>query len=140
MSTSFALVPDSQSNESHTLTIFALDPDSQPTVAINRGQATTVLSEHRNKEQRKVTTVDVTSVFRLKTTSAVLWQCGWSSTNEKGKNVKKRKRSGKKERNGENKGGKKRKKRKKKKGEKGKTVKKGKNKKKTKKKKKEKKK
>ena len=34
-------------------TSFALVPDSQPTVAINRGQATTVLSEHRNKEQRK---------------------------------------------------------------------------------------
>ena len=34
------------------LTSFALVPDSQLAVAINRGLATTVLSEHHNKEQR----------------------------------------------------------------------------------------
>ena len=61
-----------RSNESHTTasrsfqihhprvshscsTSFALVPDSQLTVAIDRGQATTVLSEHHNKEQRKRT-------------------------------------------------------------------------------------
>ena len=37
------------------LTSSALAPDSQLTVAIDRGQATTVLSEHHNKEQRKRT-------------------------------------------------------------------------------------
>ena len=36
-------------------TSFALVPNSQRTVAINTGQATTVLSEHHNKEQRKRT-------------------------------------------------------------------------------------
>ena len=54
--TSFALVPNSLPT-SLTLvsTSFALVPDSQLTVAINRGQATTVLSEHGYKEQRKRT-------------------------------------------------------------------------------------
>ena len=36
-------------------TSFALVPDSQLTIAIDRGRATTVLSEHHNKEQRKRT-------------------------------------------------------------------------------------
>ena len=56
--TSSALVPNSPPT-SLTLvsTSFALDPDSQLTVAINRGQTTTVtvLSEHHNKDQRKRT-------------------------------------------------------------------------------------
>ena len=54
--TSSTLVPNSPPT-SLTLvsTSFALAPDSQLTVAINRGQATTVLSEHHNKEQRKRT-------------------------------------------------------------------------------------
>ena len=54
--TSSALVPNSPPT-SLTLvsTSFALAPDSQLTVAIDRGQATTVLSEHHNKEQRKRT-------------------------------------------------------------------------------------
>ena len=43
--TSLTLVPTS----------FALVPDSQLTVAIDRKQATTVLGEHHNKEQRKRT-------------------------------------------------------------------------------------
>ena len=117
------LVPDTQSNESHTRSdeLPALVPDSALTVAINRGQATTVLSEHHNKEQRKRTQRRSATMFavfllcvlrahfrtrltpvmgcahawmsgrayesslsmsrrvyRLKTTSAVLWQCGWS--------------------------------------------------------------
>ena len=36
-------------------TSFALVPDSQLTVAIDRGQATTVLSEHHTKDQRNRT-------------------------------------------------------------------------------------
>ena len=56
VSTSSALVPNSPLT-SLTLvsTSFALVPDSQLTVAIDRGQATTVLSEHHSKDQRKRT-------------------------------------------------------------------------------------
>ena len=46
-------------------TSFPLVPDSQPTVAINRGQATTVLSEHRNKEQRKRTQQRSATMFAV---------------------------------------------------------------------------
>ena len=46
-------------------TSFALAPDSQPTVAISRGQATTVLSEHRNKEQRKRTQQRSATMFAV---------------------------------------------------------------------------
>ena len=55
--TSSMIVPTTTSNESHTRfnELRALAPDPQPTVAITRGQATTVLSEDRNKEQRKRT-------------------------------------------------------------------------------------
>ena len=56
MLTSFALVPNSPPTSlTLVLTSFALVPDSQLTVAIDRGQATTVLGEHHNKEQRKRT-------------------------------------------------------------------------------------
>ena len=69
--TSSALVPDTRSNESHThsdelraRSRYAVQRVSHScrrasrsfqilTVAIDRGQATTVLSEHHNKEQRK---------------------------------------------------------------------------------------
>ena len=72
--TSFLLVPKTNSNESHTRSdelparsrhatqrvSHSSDelrarsiPDSQPTVAITRGQATTVLSEHHNKEHAR---------------------------------------------------------------------------------------
>ena len=84
--TSSSLVPTSTSNESRTrsvelvpnspptsltlvLTSFALGPDSQLTVAIDRGQATTVLGEHHNKEQRKRTQ------RRAATMSAVFLLC-----------------------------------------------------------------
>ena len=53
--TSLTLVPTS----------FALVPDSQPTVAITRGQATNVLSEHRNKEQRKRTQQRSAAMFAV---------------------------------------------------------------------------
>ena len=67
--TSFALVPHSPPT-SLTLvsTSFALVPDSQLTVAIDRGQATTVLSEHHKKEQRKRTqrrSATICAVFLL---------------------------------------------------------------------------
>ena len=54
--TSSALVPNSPPT-SLTLvsTSFALVPDSQLTVTINRGQATTMPSEHHSKDQRKRT-------------------------------------------------------------------------------------
>ena len=62
--TSFALVPNSPPTSlTLVLTSFALVPDSQLTVAINRGQATTVLSEHYNKEQRKRTQRRSASMF-----------------------------------------------------------------------------
>ena len=70
--TSFVLVPNSPPT-SLTLvsTSFALGPDSQLTVAIDRGQATTVLSEHHNKEQRKRTQRRSATMFAVPTRNTV---------------------------------------------------------------------
>ena len=66
MPTSSALVPNSPPTSLKLVpTSFALAPDSQLTVAINRGQTTTVLSEHHNKEQRKRTQRRSASMFAV---------------------------------------------------------------------------
>ena len=63
--TSSSLVPTPTGNESLVPTSSALVPDTQLTVAINRGQATTVLSEHHNKEQRKRTQQRSATMFAV---------------------------------------------------------------------------